>query len=259
MVASIPGRFLGNEKQQWGLGRIQYLLFSCLDSSSLTLEDVIACQFSSIGSLGANDSWVQQQFGKALRSPKEAFNKPKLKLVYPTRKQVEESLEGIIAGGSLPFSSENYVKQRAWMYPLLCKWNAIHAGRNHAMPHIKTYARFRMLEPVEMPKNEESSVEFVWFMMTSANLSKAAWGQNEKQGSQLMIRSYELGVLACPEYFKESDGEEVRLLGATFDHLRPKCAVDTEKSALKIVPIRVAYDFPLTPYNMEENDECWTW
>jgi len=33
----------------------------------------------------------------------------------------------------------------------------------------------------------------------SSNLSKAAWGAFEKQETQLMIRSYELGVLFLPE------------------------------------------------------------
>ena len=33
----------------------------------------------------------------------------------------------------------------------------------------------------------------------SANLSKAAWGGLEKKGTQLKIRSYEIGVLFTPE------------------------------------------------------------
>ena len=33
----------------------------------------------------------------------------------------------------------------------------------------------------------------------SANLSKAAWGAFEKEESQLMIRSYEVGVLFTPK------------------------------------------------------------
>lgn len=32
----------------------------------------------------------------------------------------------------------------------------------------------------------------------SANLSKAAWGALEKKGTQLKIRSYEIGVLYLP-------------------------------------------------------------
>lgn len=31
-----------------------------------------------------------------------------------------------------------------------------------------------------------------WFLLTSANLSKAAWGTLQKNNSQLMIRSYEV-------------------------------------------------------------------
>lgn len=38
----------------------------------------------------------------------------------------------------------------------------------------------------------------------SANLSKAAWGALEKNGTQLMIRSYELGVLFLPSAFVSS-------------------------------------------------------
>jgi hypothetical protein len=38
-------------------------------------------------------------------------------------------------------------------------------GRSLAMPHIKTYMSFH-----------PSSGEMDWFLLTSANLSKAAWG-----------------------------------------------------------------------------------
>lgn len=31
-----------------------------------------------------------------------------------------------------------------------------------------------------------------WFLLTSANLSKAAWGALQKNNTQLMIRSYEV-------------------------------------------------------------------
>lgn len=35
----------------------------------------------------------------------------------------------------------------------------------------------------------------------SANLSKAAWGALEKNNTQVMVRSYELGVLYVPSAF----------------------------------------------------------
>lgn len=31
-----------------------------------------------------------------------------------------------------------------------------------------------------------------------------------------------------------------------------------EKNTL-IIPIRLPYDLPLTPYNFKDGDECWTW
>lgn len=56
------------------------------------------------------------------------------------------------------------------------------------MPHIKTYTRVS-------PDQKKAQ----YFMLTSSNLSKAAWGQLQKQGMQLFIRSYEAGVLWLPE------------------------------------------------------------
>lgn len=38
-------------------------------------------------------------------------------------------------------------------------------------------------------------------MCFSANLSKAAWGALEKNNTQVMVRSYELGVLYVPSAF----------------------------------------------------------
>ena len=37
--------------------------------------------------------------------------------------------------------------------------------------------------------------------LTSANLSKAAWGALQKGDSQLMIRNFEIGVLFLPSHF----------------------------------------------------------
>jgi hypothetical protein len=54
------------------------------------------------------------------------------------------------------------------------------------MPHLKTYTR-------ALP-----SGELQFLLMTSCNLSKAAWGELQKKDSQLCIRSWELGVLLLP-------------------------------------------------------------
>ncbi|MXQ99786.1 hypothetical protein E5288_WYG016834 [Bos mutus] len=54
----------------------------------------------------------------------------------------------------------------------------------------------------------------------SANLSKAAWGALEKSGTQLMIRSYELGVLFLPSAFGQDRG--LRQGGCGADFLRQR-------------------------------------
>lgn len=47
------------------------------------------------------------------------------------------------------------------------------------------------------------------YLSHSANLSKAAWGALERNGAQLMIRSYELGVLFLPSAFVSSGLDRV--------------------------------------------------
>jgi len=58
------------------------------------------------------------------------------------------------------------------------------------MPHIKTYAR---LSP--------HADQLGWFILTSANLSKAAWGKLNKNQDRLTIMSWEAGILFIPQLF----------------------------------------------------------
>lgn len=51
------------------------------------------------------------------------------------------------------------------------------------MPHIKSYAAIK-------PDGTT-----LWLLITSANLSKAAWGRKNHDGASSVILSYELGVL----------------------------------------------------------------
>ena len=65
----------------------------------------------------------------------------------------------------------------------MCNWVSVEYGRSRVVPHIKTYTR---LSP--------DRKKVAWFLLTSANLSKAAWGARTASGA-LRVRSYELGVL----------------------------------------------------------------
>lgn len=106
--------------------------------------------------------------------------------------------------------AENYLKQKDWMRKYLCKWKGTRSGRDRASPHIKTYTRFAMSSPSNGNVSSsddhgpESDAVLAWMLLTSSNMSRAAWGELQKKGAQFMIRSYELGVLIWPGLFKVS-------------------------------------------------------
>ncbi|RHY99306.1 hypothetical protein DYB37_005251 [Aphanomyces astaci] len=83
------------------------------------------------------------------------------------------------------------------------------------------------------------SLDFV--LLTSANFSKAAWGAVEKGGTQLKIRSYELGVLFLPSQTTKA----LRLL-------------PDDRDMMDVVRFPLPFQWPPTPYD-PRTDEPWTW
>lgn len=65
----------------------------------------------------------------------------------------------------------------------------MHSGRNRAMPHIKSYLRMS-------PDLKRAP----FFLLTSGNISKSAWGTFNKGNRALRINSYEVGVLFIPKF-----------------------------------------------------------
>ena len=112
-------------------------------------------------------------------------------VVYPTEENIRTSSQGWGGGSCLPYNSNTHAKQ-PWLQRHLHEWRS--GVRSTAMPHIKSYTRL----------NEDASAA-QYLLLTSANLSKAAWGQLQKQGSQLFIRSYEAGVLLLPKFVVSID------------------------------------------------------
>ncbi|XP_064919766.1 tyrosyl-DNA phosphodiesterase 1 isoform X4 [Columba livia] len=195
LLGSTPGRYQGSDKEKWGHLRLRKLLKDHASSIPARESWPVVGQFSSIGSLGVDGSkWLCSEFQESLVAAGSSVTTPlkcdvPIHLVYPTVDNVRQSLEGYPAGGSLPYSIQTAQKQ-LWLHSYFHKWAASISGRSHAIPHIKTYMR---------PSPDFQKI--AWFLVTSANLSKAAWGALEKSGTQLMIRSYELGVLFLPSAF----------------------------------------------------------
>ncbi|XP_004837542.1 tyrosyl-DNA phosphodiesterase 1 [Heterocephalus glaber] len=169
--------------------------------------------------------------GRFQGSQKDNWGHFRLRKIYPSVENVRTSLEGYPAGGSLPYSIQTAEKQN-WLHSYFHKWSADTSGRSNAMPHIKTYMR---LSP--------NSSRIAWFLVTSANLSKAAWGVLEKNGTQLMIRSYELGVLFLPSAFGLASFKVKQKFSSGSQELAP--------------PFPVPYDLPPELYGSK--DRPWIW
>ena len=119
--------------------------------------------------------------------------------------------------------------KQPWLQGHLCRWSACASCRTRAPPHIKTYT-----------KVSEDNKELAFFMLTSANLSKAAWGCVSSAGNSCNILSYEAGVVWLPSIIT---GEE------TFT----KVSFSQRQSASPQFPLH--YDLPLQRYS--DSDRPW--
>lgn len=96
------------------------------------------------------------------------------------------------------------------------------------MPHIKTYCRV-----------SPCLTKLAWFLITSANISKSAWGGNLQKDRSVYVRSYEAGVLFVPKFFNE-------------DHFEIQTTLNSENK--KVFPFM--YDLPLTEYKSSDYPWC---
>lgn len=221
LVGSIPGRYPANKKL-FGHLRLRKILSDHVEIKE-EANNIIS-QFSSIGSLGPNEnSWLCKELYGSFSCSRGLKSEQKLQpiCIFPCVGDVRRSFEGYSAGTSIPYSIKTAAKQ-TYLNKFLYKWKADSNHRTRASPHIKSYARF-----------SDNYEKMYWFLLTSSNLSKAAWGCYEKNESQLFIRSYELGVLFLPKFMTE-------------DHQ----FFDTTDKNLKL-----PYDLP--PVKYSENDKPW--
>lgn len=112
------------------------------------------------------------------------------------------------------------------------------SGRNRVAPHIKTYIR-----------HGEQSID--WALLTSANLSKQAWGEAVNSSGDVRIASWEIGVLVWPELLAESS-----VMVGTFQTDTPsKSQADAAGDSKSVVGLRMAYSMPLQGYG--KSDDPW--
>ncbi|OTB12734.1 hypothetical protein K445DRAFT_25446 [Daldinia sp. EC12] len=247
LVASVPGKHDINDdgpsKTGWGWAGVKHAL------STVPVEpgqSEIVVQISSIATLGATDTWLKHTLFDSLSSARASSSKPKFKIMFPTPDEIRRSLDGYASGASIhmKIQSAAQTKQLQYMKPMLYHWandceegiieegEIRHGGRKRAAPHIKTYIRY----------NENKSID--WAMLTSANISRQAWGEAANAG-QIRIASWEIGVLVWPELFE--DGAK---MVATLKTDMPR--KDDLEGEEPLVGLRVPYSFPLQKYGDDE-------
>ncbi|WJX81537.1 tyrosyl-DNA phosphodiesterase 1, variant 2 [Trifolium repens] len=253
LIASVPGYHSGNGLKKWGHMKLRSVLQECTFDEEFKKSPLVY-QFSSLGSL--DEKWMVElasSMSAGLSEDRVPLGMGEPQIIWPTVEDVRCSIEGYAAGSAIPSPLKNV--EKAFLKKYWAKWKANHTGRTRAMPHIKTFARY-------------NNQNLAWFCLTSANLSKAAWGALQKNNSQLMIRSYELGVLFLPSSLKRGCGfsctSNVKLSKETSEMKKTKLATltgptrdTTHSSSEVIIQLPVPYELPPLPYTSE--DVPWSW
>ncbi|CAH0698450.1 unnamed protein product [Spodoptera exigua] len=194
LVASVPGSHFDLD---WGMTRVGSLLRQhCCIPPEETKNWPLIAQASSIGSYGKEPKlWLTgdflHNFTKIKNQSQLLSTPPELRIVYPSLENVRQSHDNLLGGGCLPYAGDAHAKQ-PWLNSFLYQWQAKSTCRNRAMPHIKSYTRFH-------------NGKAAFYLLTSANISKAAWGQVNKGNGALRIMSYEAGVLFLPQFVIKED------------------------------------------------------
>lgn len=225
LVTSVPGTYTETSNgYPHGHGRVSHLLSK--HSTQINDSSTIVAQSSSLGSFGAGpDAWLTTEFVNSLRrdTQKVGLRKvPNIRIIYPSFNNVANSHDGLIGGGCLPYGQQVHQKQ-PWLNDFLYQWRADCRYRSKAMPHIKTYCRW-------------SDKKLFWFILTSANLSKAAWGSlsKAKTSPTLRISNYEAGVVFLPKFVTNTS----------------YFSMDDSDKSTPVFPS--VYDIPLTKYVVDD-------
>ena len=196
IVSSVPGYHTSGDLHAWGHLRLRKLLgLHATGSYHPEASQGIICQASSFGSF--SKKWLEEFATSLSTSDAKLRKQPELSFVAPTVGQVRDSIEGWVASASL------FIKKAAVSaWPKLWRrWGPNEIGGNPpdlrsmqralAMPHLKTLCRYVIL-------GEASEAALLWLYVGSHNMSKSAWGELQKGGTQVCIRSYEMGVIYFP-------------------------------------------------------------
>ncbi|TAQ91076.1 hypothetical protein B7494_g635 [Chlorociboria aeruginascens] len=253
LVSSVPGKHgIGTSSETaWGWAGLKNALKSIAMGDS---QSEVVVQVSSIATLGVNDKWLDKTFFRAINTSQTVSPLSKFRIIFPTADEIRRSLNGYKSGSAIHTKIQSPAQQKQLLYlkPILYHWagdgaqhssgSSAHisdAGRKRAAPHIKTYIRFA--------NSERSAID--WALVTSANLSRQAWGEAMNAAGEIRICSYEIGVLVWPELF----GEKATMVPTFKSDTPPLGSVDDNEM---VVGLRMPYDLPLVQYGKDDVPWC---
>jgi tyrosyl-DNA phosphodiesterase-1 len=271
LIPSVPGYHpFGPNKESFGFIKVQKCIQKyCTTkiSNAPANPGPIICQFSSIGSLTIpyldkiayawNVDTAHTRISPSMKPPR-GISSSLLKIIWPTFQEVATSVEGYQGGGSVPGRTKNLTKP--FIGPLLHKWSGAPSsqnslGKGNNVPHIKTY--YQISSAARPKSDEEESME--WFVMTSHNLSKTAWGEPQNrmvEGKVLTVQHWELGVFVSPAtlgvdsmgpFVDDSGGG--RKLGST--------STLGKEDAFKCSRAFIPLPYKFRPDRYQTNDQFW--
>lgn len=223
LVASVPGNHKDAEANFWGHKKLAHVLSHHATLPPDAPQWPIVAQSSSIGSLGPNfESWLSKDIIPSMsrETAQGLKSHPNFKFIYPSAENYKQSFDCRNLSCCLPYSAQVHSKQE-WIESYLYQWKATRTRRDRAMPHIKSYTRI-----------SPDLKSIPWFVLTSANLSKGAWGV---QRVNHYIMSYEVGVIFLPKFITNTTTFPIK---------------EEEDPAVPIFPI--IYDLPLCRYDSND-------
>jgi len=223
-LASVPGSYdvSASGGPKYGQIGLESILRQHADESIKDWPVIMQC--SSIGSLGKSpDGSFMEELATTLNAcrGRTGAHRPAasggINFVYPTVNDVIRGYGGAVySSGCLPYTRSSHEKQ-PWLEEFMYVWKADSIHRTRAIPHVKSYTKIR-------------EKEAGYFVLTSSNLSKAAWGGYNKGRTKLFIKSHEAGVLLLPKFTH---------------HGKPTYQLDKE--------LVLPYDWPLTKYQKDKD------
>lgn len=250
-VSSVPGKYRLDNDKVYGYGKLYDLMKKHTLFADRSKTTKIVAQMSSIASslqpwkaanvfthllapLASGGSFPLSNGEKSVRDSMAAHSFEPI-IIYPTVEEVRASHFKTLGGNSIFFNDSKKHEEAhvALVRRFLYKWGAgaRDSGRAKLVPHCKTYTA-----------TSDNFKSLDWFLMTSGNLSKQAWGAPSKGSpNEYEIKSYEAGVLIHPALWVERPSLVPSLKSDTLSTCQRNC-----------IPVRIPYSIPLEKYSLQE-------